>query len=168
MALRLALLLVGVWLGALVLSWAVATLSFRTVDRVLGPSGRPELQERLSGTAPEARRETLRHLAGELNRGLFGGLGLAQLVMGALLLGLSWRWPGAPLRLAAAALLIVLVQLGLGLPIASLGRSIDFVPRPLPADVGRRFGLLHAAFVLLDLVKASLLGFLAFTLARRP
>lgn len=167
MAPRLALLLVGVWLGALFLSWAVATLNFRTADRVLGPSARPELQERLAETPPPARREALRHLAGELNRGLFAGLGLAQLVMGALLLGLSWRLPGAPLALAAAALLIVLVQLGLGVPIASLGRTIDFVPRPLPAEIGRRFGLLHAAFVLLDLVKASLLSFLALTLTRR-
>ena len=66
-----------------------------------------------------------------------------------------------PLALAAAGLLIVLVQLGLALPIASLGRSIDFVPRPLPAEIGRRFGMLHAAFVLLDLIKASLLAFLA-------
>jgi hypothetical protein len=167
MAPRLALLLVGLWLGALFLSWAVATVNFRTVDRVLGKGARPELQERLAGTPPPARREALRHLASEQNRGLFGGLALAQLGMGALLLGLSWRWPGASLALAAAALLIVLVQLGLGLPIASLGRSIDFVPRPLPAEIGRRFGLLHAAFVLLDLLKAALLSFLAFTLVRR-
>ena len=168
MAPRLALLLVGLWLGALFLSWAVATTNFRTVDRVLGPAARPELQERLAATPPPARREALRHLAGELNRGLFGGLALAQLGMGALLLGLCWRGPGVALALAGAALLIVLVQLGLGVPIASLGRSIDFVPRPLPAELGRRFGLLHAGFVLLDLVKALVLGSVALTLLRRP
>lgn len=168
MAPRLALLLVGLWLGALFLSWAVATLNFRTADRVLGKDARPELQERLAATPPPARREALRHLASELNRGLFGGLALAQLGMGALLLGLAWRWPGAAFALAAAALLIVLLQLGLGVPIASLGRSIDFVPRPLPGEIGRRFGLLHAAFVLLDLVKASVLASLALTLIRRP
>ena len=37
MAMRLALLLAGVWLGALVASWVVATVNFRMVDHVLGP-----------------------------------------------------------------------------------------------------------------------------------
>ena len=54
------------------------------------------------GSEPEARRQALRHLAGELNRGLFGGLALAQLGMGALLLGLCWRGPGGLRRSAAA------------------------------------------------------------------
>ena len=79
MAGRLALLLAGAWLGALVLSWFVATANFRVVDRVLHPPVRPELEERLALVPPGFRREALRHLASEVNRALFRGFGLAQL-----------------------------------------------------------------------------------------
>jgi hypothetical protein len=41
------------------------------------------------------------------------------------------------------------------------------VPRPLPAEIARRFGVLHAAFVVSDLVKAGLLATAAFALGRR-
>ncbi len=146
----------------------MATLNFRIADRVLGPEGRAELHERLQPLSPPARREALRHLAGEVNRALFRGLGLVQLAAGVGLAALLWRVPGSPRLLALAVLAIVVVQLGLALPIASLGRSIDFVPRPLPAEVGRRFGLLHAAFVLLDLAKAGLLVVVSSVLLRRP
>lgn len=167
MALRLALLLTGVWLGALLASWAVATANFRMVDRVLGPSARPEMQQRLAPLPIPARREALRHLASEINRALFGAFGLAELAGGACLLLLVWGAGGSLRPLALLALAVVGVQVALGIPIASLGRAIDFVPRPLPADVGRRFGMLHGAFVLLDLTKAGLLVALATLLSRR-
>jgi len=167
MASRLALLLAGIWLGALVLSWFVATANFRAVDRVLGVPVRPELEERLASVPPGFRREALRHLASEVNRALFRGFGLAQLAIGLLLVGLVWSGEGRPRILAAVTLGIVLIQVGLGREITWLGRTIDFVPRPLPPEVGRRFGLLHAAFVLLDLAKAGLLTGLAAILSRR-
>jgi hypothetical protein len=67
-----------------------------------------------------------------------------------------------------AALLIALLQaFALAAPITDLGRSIDFLPRPLPSDLGRRFGLLHGAFVLLDLAKAAALLTTASLLVRR-
>jgi hypothetical protein len=70
--------------------------------------------------------------------------------------------------LAVAALAIVVLQvMGLAAPITEIGRSIDFLPRPLPADLARRFGLLHGAFVLLDLGKAgTLLAILGLALRR--
>ena len=167
MALRLALLLAGVWLGALVASWAVATVNFRMVDRVLGPSARPELQQRLAVVPALERREAFRHLASEINRALFGTFGLAQLLAGAGLLFLVWGTGGSLRLLASLALGLVAVQIALGIPITSLGRSIDFVPRPLPDEVRHRFGMLHGAFVLLDLTKAGLLATLAALVARR-
>jgi hypothetical protein len=165
--LRLALLLTGVWLGALLASWAVATVNFRMVDRVLGPSARPELEQRLAPLPAPERREVLRHLASEINRALFAGFGLLQLAFATTLLLLVGKAGGSLRTLAALVLGLALVQLVLAFPITSLGRSIDFVPRPLPLDVSHRFGGLHAAFVLLDVAKAGLLLALASLLARR-
>jgi hypothetical protein len=102
-----------------------------------------------------------------VNRALFAGLGLVQLGAGVVLLVLVLRLPGAPRLLAGLALAVVGVQLVLGASIASLGRTLDFLPRPLPGDVARRFGLLHGAFVLLDVAKAGLLVAAATILARR-
>jgi hypothetical protein len=167
MAGRLALLLTGVWLGALVLSWAIATTNFRTVDRVLGAGSRPELQERLAPVPPATRREAFRHLAAEINRTLFAGFGAFQLGAGVVLLLLLWKAPGSLRLLAAAVLGLVVLQLFLVSAITSLGRDIDFVARPLSSDVARRFGLLHGAFAVADLVKAGALVAMAALLARR-
>lgn len=163
----LALLVVALWLGTLVSSWVVATLNFRTVDRVLGAGRRPELAERLSPLAAGDDRVALRHLASEVNRSLFGLWTIAQLGLGTMAVVLLLRTSGAARALAAASLAIVLVEgLALGPQIRDLGRSIDFLPRPLPAETGRRFGLLHAAYVGLDLLKAALLAGAAGALVR--
>jgi hypothetical protein len=165
---RLLLVLLGLWLGLLLASWVIASVNFRTVDRVLGPSMRPELEQRLSGIAAAERRVALRHLASEINRWMFRYWSLAQMALGAACLIGSLRFGGAPRLLLAGALLIVLIQgFGLAAPITDLGRSIDFVARPLPPDTARRFGLLHAAYVGLDLAKALLLTAAAWTIARR-
>ena len=161
-----ALLSTGVWLGILAASWLSATASFRGVDRVLGTDMRPELGARLSGLDPAERRLTLRHVAAEINRWMFRRLGAVQLGVGLRALGLAW--PAVPARwLLGVAVAIAIVQVALGGAIETLGRSLDFLPRPLPADVGRRFGLLHAAFVLLDLAKVALLLAAGHALARR-
>jgi hypothetical protein len=160
--------LVGCWLGALLASWVGATVNFRTVDRVLGQGMRAELQHRMAAIPADERRVVLRHLASEINRWVFRYWSLAQMVLGAACLIASLRLGGPSRLLLAGALLIVLVQgFGLAAPITDLGRSIDFVPRPLPPDTARRFGMLHAAFVGLDLVKALLLVIAAWAVARR-
>jgi len=154
----MALLLTGLWLGMLVASCVAATVNFRTVDEVLGPGGSREAQVRFENVRPEDRRMLLRHLASEINRSLFRWWSIAQVVLGIALALLLWPAGGSLRWLAVAALAIVLLQvLGLASPIAEVGRSIDFLPRPLPPDVGRRFGLLHGSFVLLDLGKAAVL-----------
>jgi len=166
---RLVLVLAGFWLGMLVASWLMATANFRAVDRVLGPDARPEIAARLGGVPAEDRRVVLRHLVGEINRWMFGRWALAQLALGGIVLAAAWRLPGWPRLLAAAALLLVVVQLAFLTPaIESAGRSIDFVPRPLPPDVGRRFGTLHAAYVGADFAKAILVAGAAWIVARRP
>ena len=166
---RLALLVVGLWVGLLVASSAVATVNFRTVDRLLGPDLRPELGQRLAPVAPEDRRSAFRHLVSEVNRWIFRTGSLAQLALAAALLALAWPLGGAPRALAACALLITAAQaLGLAGSIASFGRALDFVPRPLPPELARRFALLHGAYVIGDLAKLGLLGAIAVRLLRRP
>ena len=165
---RLLLVLIGLWLGLLLASWVVASVNFRTVDRVLGPALRPELEQRLSGVPAAERRVALRHLASEINRWMFRYWSLAQLALGGACLLLALGLGGLPRLLLAAALLTALVQaFGLASPITDLGRAIDFVPRPLPPDTARRFGLLHAAYVGVDLAKAVLLAAAAWAVARR-
>ena len=162
-----ALLLTGVWLGILAASWLAATASFRGVDRVLGADMRPELGARLSGLDAAERRLALRHVAAEINRWMFRRLGVVQLGVG--LLALAAAWPGVPARwLLGAAVAIAIGQVVLGSAIESFGRSLDFLPRPLPSEIGRRFGLLHACFLLLDLGKVALLLAAGHALARRP
>jgi hypothetical protein len=164
----MALLLTGVWLGMLVASWVAATVNFRTVDHVLGPGGSGEARTRFESVSPEDRRMLLRHLASEINRWMFRWWSIAQVVLAIALVGLAWPLRGGLRWVAVAALAIVLLQVaGLAAPITAIGRSIDFVPRPLPPDLGRRFGLLHGAFVLLDLAKAGVLVVAAFLALRR-
>ena len=162
------LLVAGVWLGMLVASWIAATASFGTVDRVLGPEIRAEMASRLAPLAADDRRIALRHLASEINRWMFRQLGLAQIALAVGLVVSAWPAGRAIRGLAVAVVVIVLIQASLAPAIESLGRSIDFVPRPLPPEVGRRFGSLHGAFVLLDLSKAALLLGAACLLARLP
>ncbi len=167
--LRASLLTAGVWLGFLVGSWVVATLTFRSADRVAGPEARVEVAARLGPVPAEDRRIVLRHLAAEINRGMFRVWAAVQLVLGLALVGLAWRLGGAARILAAVALALVLVQaFALGAAIAAVGRGLDFLPRPLPPELGRRFGILHGAYVLLDLAKAAALAGLQVLLLRRP
>lgn len=160
---RACLVLLGVWLGLVVASWAMATANFRTVDRLLGPAMRPELGDRLGPLAPADRRVALRHMASELNRWMFSRGGLAQLVLGLVVAALAWPAGGSARALTLAAAAIVLLQLALGRSILELGRSLDFLPRPLAPELARRFGLLHAAYVGTDLLKAVLLVVAAWT-----
>jgi hypothetical protein len=159
------LFVLGVWLGLLCASWAVASATFRTVDRVLA-EGRTAVADRLAPVPEADRRLVLRHVASEVNRWMFGWWAVAQALLAAAAVALTWRAGGAARGLAVAALLVVLGQaLGLGPAIRDLGRAVDFTPRPLPPDVGRRFGALHGAYVLLDLGKAALVAVLAWVAA---
>jgi hypothetical protein len=163
-----ALLLTGFWLGMLVASWVLATVNFRTVDHVLGPAGSREAEARFERVPPEDRRMLLRHLASEINRWMFRWWSLAQVILALALGAVLWPQAGAMRWLALTAFAIVVLQVtGLSSPITELGRAIDFLPRPLPPDVGRRFGLLHGSFVLLDLGKAAALIAILIQAVRR-
>jgi hypothetical protein len=163
-----ALLAIGLWIGLLAASWAMASASFRTVDRLLGAEARPEFQARLASLSADDRRAVLRHVAAESNRWMFRTWTAVEMVLGALLVAFAWRLGAVPRALALVALAAVIAQAaGLAPAISQLGRSLDFVPRPLPAAEARRFGLLHAVYMLADLVKAGVLIPAALLIARR-
>ena len=161
-----ALVLLGLWLGLLAASWAMASATFRTVDRVL-ERARPELATRLSPLSEPDRRTVLRHLASEVNRWMFGWGAAAQLALAVVVAALLWPLGGAPRWLALAALVTVAAQaFGLGPAVRDVGIAHDFTPRPLPPDVRGRFGALHGLYVGLDLVKALLVASLTWLTAR--
>lgn len=168
MARAVLLVLTGSWLGLLFASWAIATATFRTAEAVASlPSG-SAAGDHVARVPSETRRPLFRHLASEVNRWMFGRFGWAQLALAVIVAFLAWSFGGAVRWVAVFALLAVAAQGGvLGPAILELGRSIDFVARPLPADVGRRFGMWHGGYVVLDIAKAVALLALAVVLARR-
>jgi hypothetical protein len=148
--------ILSAWLTATPFMWFAASQSFATADRILR-SANPQFVEATKGMAEGQTRVALRHLASEINRGYFWGYGLAQVVLGGVLLLLLWRETprdslgfGVVCAMMVLALILTLVLTPM---IVSLGRSIDFVPRNPPPPVMPRFWALHGAFTGLDGVK---------------
>jgi hypothetical protein len=164
----LLLVVTGLWLGLLFASWAVASATFRAAEAVASSAPGTAAGDRVSLVPAETRRPLFRHLSSEINRWMFGRFGWAQLGLAIVVALLAWPLGGAVRWLSLAALVGVVIQGAvLGPAILELGRSIDFVARPLAPDVGRRFGMLHGGYVVLDLAKAAMLVALAVVLARR-
>jgi hypothetical protein len=164
---RATLFLAGVWLGVLFASWAVAAATFRAAEAVAGASPGSPAGDRVALVPPDARRPVFRHLASEVNRWMFARFGWAQLALAIVVAVVAWPLGGAARVLSLAALVAVAIQgAALGPAILELGRSIDFLARPLAPDVGRRFGLLHGGYVVLDIVKAAGLIALAVVVVR--
>jgi hypothetical protein len=165
----LSLLVVGLWLGLLVSSWVMATVNFRQAEGASASSSTPaELNRRLAPLSAEDRRHAFRYLASEINRWMFRSWGLIQAALGIVLIALLWNAGGWPRILAAAALALVVIQVGLlGPMIATVGRQADFLARPLPPDLARRFGIAHGGYVIVDLVKMAVLAAVAVVLVRR-
>src|SRR5258708_36170175 len=85
---KLALLLLGAWVGVLAGSWVMATFNLRAADRVLGPGGRFHLAEKLAGRAAPDRRAPLRPPGAELSRPMFSSRAVVHLGLGAALIAL--------------------------------------------------------------------------------
>lgn len=152
----LSVVILTAWLSSTLFIWFAATRTFRTVDRVLKESN-PQFEEAAKPLAEGKARMLLRYFASEINRTYFWDYGIAQIVLGAILLLLLLRQTprdtlgvSAVAGMMALALVLTLVITPL---IVSLGRSIDFVPRNPPPAIMPRFWKLHGAFTGLDGVK---------------
>jgi hypothetical protein len=143
----------AVWLTGTVCVAVVATQNFFTIDRLLAARPNAGLTAAVDKLGDGATRDLLRYLSSELNRLYFQYWNLAQLAVGILALWLVVKLPGAnkPKWGIVAMLGIVLFLTALITPqIVSVGRSIDFVPRDPPPPALRTFGLLHAAYTVMD------------------
>src|SRR5512133_2357357 len=128
---RFACLLLGVWLGGIIMMSVVATQNFRTVDRILLDPA-PGAASELKAMGYETAKMLLRWEAGEQNRRLFEISETAQiaLAMAGIFVLLFGSTEGKyALGLALLLLVLVIVQRFLLTPtMVSLGRLVDFVP----------------------------------------
>ncbi|MGH9342609.1 MAG: hypothetical protein ACRD19_02425 [Terriglobia bacterium] len=149
----IALFIVSLWIGWTLFMWFAATRSFRTATR-MWQKPQPELAQLLKPLGENASLTVLRRFAGEVNATDFRAYGLAQVILGALLLLLLlWQRPRDNTALALVGVMLVLVfilALFIAPEIASLGRTLDFNPSP---DRMAQFWTLHGAYTGLDGVK---------------
>ena len=136
----------------------VAMQDFYTVDRLLTASSNEVFSGMVEDLGRGNSRNLLRYLASELNRLFFQLWNLAQFGIGGAVLWLLWGVPRASrLKGVVIGMLAVVVFLTVWVTpeILAVGRSLDFVSRdPEPPALGR-FGILHATYTILELLKCA-------------
>ena len=156
---RISLLLLGVWLGTLLLAALVAADNFSSPARALhSPNSRVQAEVQRFGE-PQAR-AFLRFHAASINRDLFERYGYAELVLGAalwLLLLFATNGNRLVLLLSSGMLLVQLVvQFAIIPPMGELSRALDLAGASDMLPERRSFGGYHAAYAVLALVKLLL------------
>jgi hypothetical protein len=168
---RLAVLLLGAWLGGCVFMDLVATGNFRSVDRLLAAPS-PQAAERIQAMGGrEAARAFLRYQVSEQNRWYFETWECQQIALGAVLF-LVLLFGAAADRVT---LLLVLLMLAMVLAmrffltpeIIRLGRAIDFAAPGRPEPNRTRFWEFHGAYSAGELLKLGLAIVLAARLTLR-
>src|SRR5260221_4705706 len=101
-----------------------ASITFGTATALSAPDARAELREKTAALPDADRRIVLRFMASEINRTMFRRWLYVQFALGGILLLMAARQGWTALYIAAA-LLLMLVQLGLAPQILTIGRSID-------------------------------------------
>jgi hypothetical protein len=167
---RLAALLLGIWLGAGILTDIAVTQNFQTVDRFLQSPGNVATSIHLNEIGRARERVLLRRNAGEENNWIFENWERAEMLLGAaffLVLLFGERPQPLMLGLSLAMFAIVVAEHFFLTPqIIDLGRGIDDLPPADPAVT--KFWTLHGLYSGLDILKL-LLGFgFAVRLSLRP
>ena len=165
MARALATICMAAWLMGTVSMAIVATQNFYTIDRLLEARPNADFDAAVETLGHDEVRSLLWYFSSELNRLYFQYWNIAQLALGILTLWFVTKLPAPSVNKAkwsiVAMLGIVLFMTVFITPqIVSVGRALDFVPRDPPPPSLRTFGLLHAGYTILDLVKL-ILGVLA-------
>lgn len=147
--------LLGAWLIGTILVACIAAENFWIIDRLLATSVHPVFHKDVSLLPAGEARAMLRYLASEQNRFFFVWWGWAEAVLGIALVAMAVRSRSGRLLLGFALMLalVAVTQLYLTPRIVEVGRSLDFVPREPPPPSLRSFGMLHAAYSALDLLK---------------
>ena len=164
-------LLLGGWLLGTLLVAGVAAENFFMVDRLLQSPSPNEFQQKIAPLPPGEARVVLRYLSSELNRFYFWVWGGMELGLGGVLLALAMKngknrrvTIGLSLMFALGLLMLFYITPQL----VEIGRGLDFAPRNPPPPELARFGLLHAAYSILDLCKLLLGIWVAVGLIRHP
>lgn len=160
---RLAIFFMAVWLTGTVLMAVVATENFWTIDRLFSAPPNAAFAATVDKFGDADARALVHYFSSELNRLYFQVWGIFQTAVGIFVLWCVVSLPKAsrPKWLIVSMLAITLLFAAIITPqIVSVGRALDFVSRdPAPPEL-RTFGLLHAAYTVLDGVKL-ILGILA-------
>lgn len=157
---RLAVFLLGVWLGCSLFMVWVATNNLRSVDTIVKQTD-PRLQREVKDIGFDRVRTLMRFEAAELNRHYFYYWGLVQILWG-LVTGLVLFNATSANRftmiMMLAIFLILLLQHFLVAPaIVEIGRGFDFVPADQMQDERRAFSTYHAYFSSMEALKLLLL-----------
>ncbi len=166
---RFSALLLGVWLGASILSDLAVTQNFQTVDRFLDSPGNEPTAKQIAVIGRAPARVLLRRNAGEENNWIFSNWELTELGLGALLLLTLLGGRGSNklvLGLCAGMIAIVAAEHFLLTPqIVDLGRRIDDLPPNDPAV--SKFWTLHGFYSGLDILKLLVAAFLGWSLVNQ-
>jgi hypothetical protein len=164
----IALILIGAWLLGTLFMGVVAAENFYLLDRLLAARPNTGFNRVVELLGADAAREFMRYVSSELNRWFFVVWGIAQVVLGGLLVWMVRGTGARRVRVGAGIMLgfALILAAGLTPPILSVGRMLDFVPRDPPPPELATFGLLHAAYSIAELGKLGLGLALAWWLAR--
>ena len=148
-----AIFCMGAWLMGMITMGLVATQNFFLIDRLLQAQPHAKFNADVEKLGHDDARAFLYYFSSELNRLYFRYWDVAQLAIGILTLWFVVKVPdtkrskwGIVAMLGIALFLTALITPR----IVSVGRQIDFVPRVPPPPGLRTFGLLHAAYTVLD------------------
>jgi len=169
LARRIAAMLLGIWLGGILMISVATPAAFLSVDDLLAsPSATTGKALKLLG--PVTVKELLFQQVGESNRGLFNFWGYTQLTLATLvfLLLLFFTTVRRPvLGLSLGMLLMALLMNVFLIPrIGAIGREIRAGTRVDPVEALEKFKLLHMGFTLFELAVALLGLILAALLLR--
>ena len=125
---------------------------------MLADAGHPRFGEVVVQIGDGEARDFLRYLSSELNRLFFQYWNYAQFLIGGVSTWLVLGLPdGARLKWPLGGMLAILVVLTFVVtpPLISIGRGLDFVPRDPPPSSLATFGIFHAAYTGLEMIKAQ-------------
>lgn len=167
---RLACLILGVWIGGILLMGVVATQNLASVDHVLEfhpGSGVVDGVKKLGGQNPA--RMFLRHLASEQNRALFEYWEWAQVVISIsllLLIVFGTREGGLTMIVALVPVVLIFVQHIAAAPaMVGLGRELDFMTVE-NSDVRRQFQTWHGVYTAIEFIKILICAGLVLLMMR--
>lgn len=165
---RLACLLLGAWLSGTLFVAALAVGTFRITDRLLMTPTLPAAAKAMETLGALDSRYLLRHQAGEFNRAIVEGWGLAQLGLGVLLLCLLLFGTLADKKTLALSLLMVLFvaanQFAVLPGVIGLGRAVEFADSTRFPSQRRQLSAMSGMFLTLEVVKVLTGCGLAFIL----